>query len=227
VPGQGRVAITSRIRVPRVHDRAGALRLTTAGRRLRSTALLVLLSAGIPGSAAGHDGITGVFVEPDLVNPGGVIVVRGDNVSTDDPVWVDLVVGTNRLALAATATDGEGHFTIGATVPTDLVSGTYAIEVNSASGIRMTDWLQVDGAPIFDGRQGGPAGRDEGLPTLPANVRQAPPEPDAAAAPPSDPASGMDLVPLAALLVAVGGFALFMRWTRRPPGRRAESADLP
>ena len=224
MPDEGRVSIGSRIRVPRVHDRAGAPRLMAAGRRLRSAGLFVLLAIAMPAAAAGHDGITGVFVEPDLVPPGGVIVVNGDNVSTDDPIQVDLIVGATRIALAATATDGEGHFTIGATLPTDLVAGTYAIEVNGASGVHMTDWVQVDGSPIFDGQQGAPAGRDEGLPTLPPNVRQVPPD---AAARPADPASGMDVVPLAALLAAIGGFVLFMRWTRRPPGRRAESADLP
>lgn len=198
-----------------------------AGRCLRSAGLFVLLAIAMPAPAAGHDGITGVFVEPDLVPPGGVIVVNGDNVSTDDPIQVDLIVGATRIALAATATDGEGHFTIGATLPSDLAAGTYAVEVNGASGVHMTDWVQVDGAPIFDGQQGGPAGRDEGLPTLPPDVRQTRPDAAAAAAPPADPASGMDVVPLAALLAAVGGFVLFMRWTRRPPGRRAESADLP
>ena len=51
------------------------------------------------------------------VNPGGVIVVRGDNVSTDDPVRVELVGGVTRIELGTAVTDGEGHFTIGATVP--------------------------------------------------------------------------------------------------------------
>ena len=197
-----------------------------AGRRLLSAALLTLVVAGRPASVAGHDGITGVFVEPDLANPGGVIVVWGDNVSTDDPIQIDLIAGFTRIALATTATDGEGHFTIGATLPVDLAAGTYAIEVNSASGVRMTDWVQVDGAPIYDGQQGGPAGRDEGLPTLPPNLRQAAPGAPPAVTP-GDPASDGDLVPLAALLAAIGGFALFVRWTRRPPARRAESADLP
>ena len=198
-----------------------------AGRRLLAPALVVLLASGMPGSVAGHDGITGVFVEPDLVSPGGVIVVYGDNVSTDDPIQVDIIIGVSRIALAATATDGEGHFRIGATLPTDLVAGTYAIEVNGDSGVHMTDWVQVDGAPIFDGQQGGPAGRDEGLPTLPAALGQPRPGAPAASAPAGEPASDVDIAPMAALLAALGGLAVFVRWTRRPPGRRAESADLP
>jgi hypothetical protein len=190
-------------------------------------AFLGLAAIGLPSSATGHDGIVGVFVEPDHVNPGGAIVVYGDNVSTDDPIQVDLVAGSIRIPLAATATDGEGHFTIGATLPTDLAAGTYAIEVNGSSGVHMTDWVQVGGAPIFDGEQGGPAGRDEGLPTLPPNVRQQVSGVAAGTTSGGDPASDMDLVPVAALVAAIGGLALFVSWTRRPPGRRAESADLP
>ena len=195
-----------------------------AGRRLLSAVLIVLVAVGLPGPAAGHDGITGVFVEPELVNPGGVIVVRGDNVSTDDPVRVELVAGVNRIELATAVTDGEGHFTVGANLPVDLTAGRYAIEVNGASGVRMTDYVQVEGAAIFDGQQGAPVGRDEGLPTLPPDVGEAA---LGAPGPKADPASDTDLVPLAALIAAIGGLLLFMRWTRRPPTSRAESADLP
>jgi len=221
--GSGSISLTNPTQVPRVIDRAGAARLMAAGRRLLSAVVFVLIVGGVPGTAAGHDGITGVFVEPDLVNPGGVIVVRGDNVSTDDPIRVELVAGVTRIELATAVTDGEGHFTVGASLPADLAAGRYAIEVNGASGVRMTDFVQVEGAAIFDGQQGAPVGRDEGLPTLPPDVREA----AGAPGPTSDPASDTDLIPLAALIVAIGLLALFMRWTRRPPTSRAESADLP
>ena len=65
-----------------------------------------------------------MFVEPTAVNPGGVIVVRGDNVSTDDPVRVELVAGVTRIELATAVTDGEGHFTVGGAFPPDLAAGT-------------------------------------------------------------------------------------------------------
>lgn len=198
-----------------------------AGRRLLSTVVVGLVAVGLPASATGHDGITGVFVEPDRVDPGGVVVVRGDNVSTDDPVRVVLVAGVTRVALGTTVTDGEGHFTVGATVPTDLAAGIYAIEVSSASGVQMTAFVQVDGAPIFDGQNGAPPGRDEGLPGLPAAMDQAAPGAAGTAGPRAEPASDIDLVPLAALLAAIGGLALFVRWTRRPATRRAETAKLP
>jgi len=209
----------------RAANRAGAPRRMVAGRRLLSAVVLVLVGLGIPGGAASHDGRVGVFVEPDQVSPGGAIAVHGDNVSTDDPVEVDLIAGEARIQLATAVTDGQGSFTVGAILPTDLLAGTYAIEVNGVSGVHMTAFVQVAGAPIFDG-QGAPPGQDEGLPALPPAQNGSVRGSVGAAVPPAGPTSDVDLVPLAALIAAVGGFALFLRWTRRPTAARAESADL-
>ena len=225
MPDQGRVPLTSRTPVPRVHDRAGALRLMAAGRRLLSALVLGLVAVGLPATATGHDGITGVFVEPDLVNPGGVIVVRGDNVSTDDPVRVELITGVTRIELGTALTDGEGHFTIGATIPPETAVGPYTIEVIGLSGVRMSVDLLVEGTPFYDGQNGAPPGRDEGLPAMPSLEALIPDQragqPLAAAEP------DLDLVPLVALGLAAGGFVLFMRWSRRPARPTIGSTDLP
>jgi len=227
VPDQGCVALTLRNPVFRDSDHFGVPRQVAAGRLLLSAVLLALVSFGLPADAASHDGVVGIFVEPDVVSPGGVVVVRGDGVSTDDPVQVDLIAGGTRVALGTSVTDGEGHFTIGATVPTELAVGTYTIEVTSASGVRMTDFVQVEGAPIFDPQNGAPPGRDEGLPARPAAINQTSPGAAGTAGQPSEPAPDIDLVPLAALLAAIGALALFIRGTRRPSTRQAESAELP
>jgi hypothetical protein len=225
VPDQGCVALTPSTPVFRDSDHLGVPRQIAAGRLLLSAVVLTLVALGMPAEAASHDGIVGVFVEPDHASPGGAIAVRGDNVSTDDPVRVDLIAGDTRVTLGTAITDGEGHFTVGAILPTDLAVGTYAIEVNGASGVQMTAFVQVEGSPIFDSQNGAPPGRDEGLPARPAAT--GPAALAGAASPPTESASDIDLVPLAALLAAIGGFALFARWTRRPPVSRAESPDLP
>ncbi len=222
---QGSVSLTYSARVPRALDRAGAPWLEAAGRRLLSAALLGLIALGLPAAAAGHDGITGVFVEPGRVNPGGVVVVRGDNVSTDDPVRIDLIAGGTRIRLATAITDGEGHFAVGATIPPDMAVGSCKIEVTGLSGVRMSVDLLVEGAPIYDGQNGAPPGRDEGLPTMPSVERSIPDQ--VAGLPDAAPAPEFDLVPLAALGLAVGGFLLFMRWSRRPARPTIGSTDLP
>jgi hypothetical protein len=227
VPDEGRVSLSSRTRVPRAHDPAGALRLNAAGRLLLSAVLLAPVALGAPAGAASHDGIVGVFVEPDHASPGGAIAVRGDNVSTDDPVRVDLIAEETRVTLGTTVTDGQGHFTVGAILPTDLPGGTYAIEVNSASGVQMTAFVQVEGAPIFDAQNGAPPGRDEGLPARPAATGQAARGAPTTADQATEAGSDIDFGPQIALLAAIGAFAMFVRWTRRPRSSRAESADLP
>ena len=193
--------------------------------------MLGLAAVGLPASAAGHDGISGVFVDPPRVNPGGVIVVRGDNVSTDDPVRVELVTGVTRIELGTAVTDGEGHFTVGATIPLETAVGPYAIEVSGLSGVRMTVDLIVQGTPFYDGQAGAPPGRDEGLPgapsmggEVPGGVVGAAQSVDPAATP---PASDVELVPLAALGLAVCGFVVFTRWSRRPARPTNGSTDLP
>ena len=103
----------------------------------------------------------------------------------------------------------------------------YAIEVTSASGVQMTAFVQVEGAPIFDPQNGAPPGRDEGLPARPAAVGQAAPGAAGTSGPASESAPDIDLVPLAAFLAAIGALVLFVRWTRRPSTGRAESAELP
>ena len=93
---------------------------------------------------------------------------RGDNVSTDDPVRVELVSGVTRIELGTAVTDGEGHFTIGATVPPETAVGPYTVEVSGLSGVRMSVPLIVEGIPFYDGQNGAPPGRDEGLPAMPS-----------------------------------------------------------
>ena len=225
MPDIGSISLTSPARVPRADDRAGAPRLMAAGRRLLSAVALGLIAVGLPASAAGHDGITGVFVEPDRVNPGGVIVVRGDNVSTDDPVRIELIAGVTRIELGTAVTDGEGHFTIGATIPPETPVGPYAIEVSGQSGVRMSVDLLVEGSPFYDGQNGAPPGRDEGLPAMPSLDARIPDQ--RAGQPLAAVDSDLDLVPLVALGLAVGGFVLFTRWSRRPARPTIGSTDLP
>lgn len=220
------------IRVGNSHGAPGRLvrerRRFTPATLVRVGALVVLLAIAVPRPTLAHDGFTGIIVDPPRINPGGVVVIRGDQVATDDEVRIVLIGATGQTELAAAVTDGEGHFTVGPTIPPETPVGTYAIEVTGLSGVRMTAGLQVDGSPVFDGENGAPAGRDEGLPGVPSVP--APGSVPAGATPDrraTAPASDVDVVPFVALAGAIGGFALFVRWSRRPPPAAAGSTDLP
>jgi hypothetical protein len=197
----------------------------TLARVVGASALVTLATAGI---GLGHDGFTGITLEPPRVNPGGVVVITGHQVATDEPVAISLAGPTGRTQLATAVTDGLGHFTVGPTIPAETPSGTYVIEVSGQAGVYMSTNLLVEGSPIFDGN-GAPAGRDEGLPGLPS-VRApgsvpAPGAPGdvATTATPSD----IDLVPFVALALALGGLGLLVWRTRRPTASQTGSAELP
>ena len=129
----------------------------------RVVAVSALLTLAAPGIGLGHDGLTGVFVDPPRVNPGGVIVVTGHKIATDEPVVVSLAgadgAGTGRPSPTARATSPSEPRS-----QPETAVGPYTVEVSGLAGVYMSTNLLVEGSPIFDGQNGAPAGQDEGLP---------------------------------------------------------------
>ena len=176
-----------------------------------------LMTLATPGFGLGHEGFTGITLEPPRVNPGGVVVITGHQVATDEPVTISLAGPTGRTQLATGVTDGLGHFVVGPTIPVETPTGTYAIEVSGQSGVYMSTELLVEGSPISDGN-GAPPGQDEGLPAAPSVSTKGP----VATGPQRDrvvtaTTSEVDFVPIASLALAVGAFGLLVWRTRRPP----------
>ena len=169
LPDHGRISLTSVAPASRAHDRAGAPRLMAAGRRLLSASCSPWSrSACLRPRPVTMASPASSSIRP-RINPGEVIVVAGRQVSTDDPVRVELVSGVTRIELGTAVTDGEGHFTIGATIPPETAVGPYTIEVE------WPVWRPHVRAPdrrrsprCYDGQNGAPPGRDEGLPAMPS-----------------------------------------------------------
>ena len=140
LPIQGGVSLTSQAPVPRVNDRAGAPRLMAAGRRLLSAVLLGLVTAR-PARGRGRDtmGSPAITVEPDARQSRRRCRHPAvDQVATDDQVRVELVGPSDAIELATAVTDGEGHFTVGGTIPPETAVGRYTIEVTGLSGVHMS-----------------------------------------------------------------------------------------
>jgi hypothetical protein len=188
----------------------------------RVVGVWALMTLATPGIGLGHDGFTGITLVPPRVNPGGVVVITGHQIATDEPVAISLAGPTGRTRLATAVTDGLGHFTVGPTIPAETPSGAYVIEVSGQAGVYMSTNLLVEGSPIFDGN-GAPAGQDEGLPGLPSVRGPGVPGDVATTATPSD----IDLVPFAALTLALGALGLLVWRTRRPTASQTGSAELP
>lgn len=187
--------------------------------------------AALPGAAVAHEGAARLILDPDRVNPGGVVVVRGEDLGADDEMRVALVGGTGRTELATITSDGQGHFSVAIQVSAEAPVGVYAVEAVGPSGVKLTAAMFVEGAPVIEGG-GAPPGQDEGLPAiLPSAGGQVVSGPMATIRPISastgGPTSEVDLVPFLALAGALGALGLLFWRTRRPPVAPTGSADLP
>ena len=80
-------------------------------------------------SAAAHEGGPRLILEPNPVHPGGVVLIRGEDLGLDEAFQVSLVGDVGQADLGPVTTDGEGHFTFAAEMPVDTPVGTYAIQV--------------------------------------------------------------------------------------------------
>jgi hypothetical protein len=209
-------------------------------RRTPAAAILAAAASFLIGvaTASGHEGGPRLILDPSQVNPGGVVLVRGEDLGLDEPMQLSLVGETGRVDLAAVSTDGEGHFTVAVEIPQDISTGTYAIETSLASGGQIRSLVRVDGVAVQPEQGGAPPGQDEGFPA-PGAIATTPPvaAPGASAVsavpdgstlrPLPDPASAFDPVPFVALAGAIGALGLLVWRTRRPPTVTTGSADSP
>jgi hypothetical protein len=203
-----------------------------------SSRLALALSLGwalsiVPAAASGHEGSARLILEPDRVNPGGVVVVRGEDLGADNELSVALVGTAGRAPLTSVTSDGEGHFSVPVLIPADAPVGVYAIE----AGAGLNAVLFIEGAPIAAG-DGGPPGRDEPLlVVLPPDWQRSLASPIASlrpfvtppdeAAPAPVPADDVDVVPVVALVGAIAALAILGWRTRRPRAGPVDSAELP
>ena len=69
--------------------------------------------AALPGAASAHDGIARLILEPDRVNPGGVVVDprRGPRRRRRDAASRS-IGSSGRTELTTVTSDGQGHFTV-------------------------------------------------------------------------------------------------------------------
>ena len=123
-------------------------------------AVLGLALHALPGSVVAHEGPARLILEPDRVNPGGVVTVRGDDVGVEVELQLVLASATGDVELATLPTDPQGHLVTHVELPADLPTGTYALEARGGAAARVaTASLVVEGSPILEG--GEPGGKDE------------------------------------------------------------------
>jgi hypothetical protein len=142
-----------------------------------------------------HGGSARLLLDPLRVNPGGTVVVEGDDLSADDQITLVLVGEERRLEVGAHVSDGQGHLVQAFVVPSDLAAGGYQLEAVGSAGDVISAPLVVSGLPVPpDGGQGGQGGQGGGLLVpLPSDWQSSLSSPAAGVAPPPVEAPASEL----------------------------------
>jgi hypothetical protein len=130
---------------------------------LVALAAAISLSWVVAGQAMAHGGSARLLVEPPRVNPGGTVVVEGDDLSSDDEITLVIAAEGVRVELGTKVSDGQGHLTQAFIVPVDLAVGGYRLEAIGSGGDVIAADLVVSGVPIDPAGDGGGQGQDDPL----------------------------------------------------------------
>ena len=133
-------------------------------RHVLAIAVLASASGLLPTLAAAHGGSARILVEPPRVNPGGTVVVEGDDLSADDLISLVISNDGRRVEIGTVSSDGQGHLTQAFVVPADLASGSYELEAVGSAGDVVAAPLVVSGEPTPS--EAAEPGRDDDDPLL-------------------------------------------------------------
>ena len=185
-----------------------------------ATVALVLVLAAAEAVVA-HGGSPGLVAEPNPVNPGGTIEIRGDNLGSDEVVSIVIIAGGQPIELVSATTDGEGHLTVFATVPADLPVARYSIQAQSVSGYAAGGSVELAGKPIVDQQGGGDPYERGPIASVPAVQQPAGPATVRTAVPGAQPTAAADVIVLIAALALPLALVLgIVGWRRRALARR-------
>jgi hypothetical protein len=187
-------------------------------------AFALALALAAAGAVVAHGGSPGLIAEPNPVNPGGTVEIRGDNLGSDEAVSIVLIADGKQITLVSTTTDGEGHLVVFATIPVDLPAARYSIQAQTAGGYAASGSIELAGVPIVEQQGGDPYERGP-IGSVPA----AQPPVGGGAAPESVPGSvsatqptavSDALILVAALVLPLAVVLGMVGWRRRALARR-------
>ena len=170
--------------------------------------IVIILSLFIVPAASAHSSVPRVEISLERLNPGGVLDVRGVSFGTDDTVTLSLIGTGVDISFGEILSNGEGEFKYIATLPSDLIEGTYYFRAVTSHHYVLSSPLTVWGTAIMEGGGQGERGEDDNLlapmPTFPPAVGTAPPP----QVPEEQPASGWDPIILMLMALIVIGIAI-------------------
>jgi hypothetical protein len=162
-----------------------------------------------PVSVAAHDGGQGMSISlsAERLPPGGALEIIGHGFLDDEVADVTLVGADSEVVdLGAVRAGADGHFAVVLTIPPGTTAGTYRVDATVVSGIVLQAPIEVD-----------PAVPAPALTPTPTDLLVS------AATGREDPI--WIWAPLGVILVALAGFAAFVRRRQSapPPGSDGDS----
>ena len=109
--------------------------------------------------ALGHEGGPRLILEPNQVNPGGVLTIRVEDLPPERMVVLSMAGAAGSVDLATVEVDPEGHATVFVEVPVDIERGTYTVN-GEAEGVVVGGIQVVVEGPAL-GQGGEPGEKDE------------------------------------------------------------------
>jgi hypothetical protein len=197
-------------------------------RRILSSAAATAAALVVAASVAAHGGETFLHAEPARVQPGGVVGISAD-ILTSGPVTLDLAGSDgSRREVGVVEETTEGHFQVVVEMPSDLPVGVWTILAEADGVVYGSAVIEVAGTPIDAGEGGGQGPRDEDdalLVPLPSGWMASRSGPPVTPAPSPVAGSGLDPVPIVSLAAALGALGLLVVRTRRPRRGAAETTE--
>ena len=173
-------------------------------RAVVSVIIVVALSLFIVPVASAHSTQPRVEISMERANPGMVISVRGVSFDRDDIVNLALIGSSTEFSFGEVTADPEGELIYNASLPRELLEGTYYFRATTVHHWVLSPPVTVWGIAYEEGGGQGPRDEDDGLlapmPTFPPAVVTTPvPQAPAEAMPGST--GNRNLIPLAVLIV--------------------------
>jgi len=183
-----------------------------------SLAIVFVLSVYMVSDVSAHGGEPRLEINPERVNPGGDLEVRGVDFDYDETVSLSLMRAEIQIPLMDVIADGEGIFTQVVKIPADLPAGEYTLRAKSEHHEVTSPIFRVWGAALLD--KGDSGIRDQSdlelgpVPTfIPADVPEKVPQAAAveSSVPKTIPTTLIAFLIVGALLLAFLGLRLFTR----------------
>lgn len=178
---------------------------------------IFLVSLLLVQPVSAHGGEPRVEINPDRLNPGAVLDLRGVDFEFEEIIALTLVGAQGEVSLGTVLADAEGIFVLSITLPADLGEGSYTVRATTDDHVVDSAPLTIWGSADLGGGSDGPREEEDSLiAPMPSSIPSVPtPVFDSATAIPSNTLPESELAqnittPLVWLAIGIGVMILLV-----------------